>query len=123
MYDINHIGIVVKDCKKSIAFYKEILGAKVIDEINNDKIKIIFLKLGNQILELIQYLDISYKQRSAGSFDHIAINVADINKEVERIKKMGVNCLFDSPREVLAGKKIMFFVGPDGEKIEFIEQN
>jgi lactoylglutathione lyase len=117
-----HIGMAVSDCEKSSSFYCEILGCEKFGEHHDEKKKFIYLNLGNQIIELIQYLGEEGKTRLAGPIDHLAIEVEDILTEVARIKNLGVNFLFDSPQEIFGGKKIIFFLGPDGERIELIQE-
>jgi lactoylglutathione lyase len=121
VYKLAHIGIAVGDCKRSAQFYQEVLGCEYLEEFENETNKIIFLTLEGNILELIQHKDITSEYRPAGPIDHLALTVNDIAAEVARLKNLGITCLFEEPRVVLDGKKIMFFSGPDGEKIEFIQ--
>jgi lactoylglutathione lyase len=123
MYKLAHIGMAVKDCEKSSLFYSKVLGCEKSGEHQDEKMKFIYLNLGNQIIELIQHLGEEEKPRRSGPIDHIAIEVEDINAAVARLKDLGIDCLSDSPREVFDGqKKIIFFLGPDGERIEFVQE-
>lgn len=121
MYDMAHIGIVVKDIDKSTAFYQQVLGGKVIEKNQNERLQLVLLSLGGQNLELLQYLDANEENRPAGNIDHIGFTVQDIGEEITRLKNLGVTCLSASPREAPGGKKILFFLGPDGERLEFIQ--
>jgi len=121
MYSISHIGVVVRDINRSSEFYCKILGCKAIDKYEDDRVHIVFLDAGNGIFELIKYLK-EDSQRSPGIVDHVAFDVEDLDAAVERAKSLGVKMLFDAPRAALGGrKKIMFFEGPDGEKLEFVQ--
>lgn len=121
MYSISHIGVIVKDIGRSTDFYCNILGCKVVDKYEDERLKIVFLDAGNGIFELIQYLTAD-NQRSPGIVDHIAFDAEDVDAAVARAKDMGVKMLFDAPKIALGGrKKIMFFEGPDGERLEFIQ--
>ncbi|HEX3012067.1 MAG TPA: VOC family protein [Syntrophomonadaceae bacterium] len=122
MYKLAHTGIVVGDCERSAQFYKQVLGCEYIEDFENDSTRIIFLRLENGILELIQHKDVAAEYRQAGPIDHLALAVKNIDTEVLRLKKLGIPCLFEEPKEVLKGKRIMFFSGPDGERLEFIEE-
>lgn len=120
MYDVAHIGIVVKDINGSLPFYKEVLGCELRGIYQEGNLSFALLKCGNQMIELLQYLD-HHEERDIGVIDHIALKVQDMDKEVLRLKERGVKLLFDAPKIVSGGKKIMFFEGPDGESFEFIE--
>lgn len=122
MYKLAHAGIVVGDCERSAQFYQQVLDCEYIEEYEDNKIKIVFLQLEDGVLELIQHKDVVAEYRQAGPVDHLAIAVKDIDSEVDRLRKLGIPCLFERPKEVLKGKKIMFFSGPDGEKLEFIQE-
>lgn len=122
MYGLAHIGINVRDCQKSADFYCRVLGCEQTDEFQNDHIKLVYLQLGDQVLELVQYLKVNDEQRPPGTIDHIGITVNDIDREVLRLKELAVTCLFDSPRQGVNGQKIMFFLGPDGERLEFLSK-
>lgn len=119
MYDVAHIGIVVKDINGSLPFYQEVLRCELRVISQEGNLKFALLKCGNQMIELLQYLD-HQEERVAGVIDHIALKVHDMEKEVLRLKEKGVKLLFDAPKIVSGGKKIMFFKGPDGESFEFI---
>jgi len=119
MYNIAHIGMVVKDLEVSKKFYSVVLGCEVCGTHEDDRLKIAFMKSGDGVIELIQYFN-SNGPRSAGVVDHIAFKVKDIEESVEKIKTAGVTLLFDAPKPFKAGK-IFFFQGPDGERLEFVQ--
>lgn len=120
MYNLAHIGIVVKDIEKSTEFYTKVLECKKIDAHENERLNMIYLRCGNTVIELLKYKDENQEDRRKGYIDHIALSTDDIDNAIERVKKHNVKFLFDSPREV-NGMRIMFFLGPDGERIEFVE--
>lgn len=121
MYEIAHVGIVVNDADRSSQFYEKALGCKVTDCVETDMLKLVFLQAGKHIIELVEHRQTnSAQQRGAGVGDHIAFNVADIDQALENLKPFHVKLLLDSPK-ILPDKKIMFFSGPDGERLEFIQ--
>lgn len=119
MYEIAHIAIVVQDIEKSKEFYVKVLKCEVIGRNENERLKFLYLKCGNNTIELLQYLSEDSK-RGRGNIDHIAFNVINLDMEIKRLKELDVSFVFDKPREVNE-KKIIFFTGPDGERIEFME--
>lgn len=121
MLRMGHIAIVVKDTERSKKFYSEVLNAKVIGTNENDRLKFLYLEIDGQTIELLQYHNSEEGIRPRGAIDHIAFFVDDIENEIKRLKKLNVTLLFDSPKEVNS-MRIMFFEGPDGERIEFMEE-
>jgi len=120
MNSIAHIGMCVKDLGISQKFYTEILGLEVCGTHQDERIKIVFMSSGNGIIELIQYFG-EYTPRPAGVVDHIAFKVENIEESVEKLKNEGVKLLFEAPRPFEQGK-IFFFQGPDGERLEYVQE-
>ena len=117
-----HIGIRVADMDASIKFYVDTLGFELTNEQSMGATKLAFLNIGTCLLELIQPAD--FAPREAGSIDHIAVEVIDIEPLVCRLIEKGVKFLTDGINvvpELLGGVKNIFFEGPDGERIEFFE--
>ncbi|PKM78305.1 MAG: hypothetical protein CVU90_03325 [Firmicutes bacterium HGW-Firmicutes-15] len=122
MYELAHLGIVVKNCDRSTDFYGRILGCTVIDSIANEELKIVYLQSGALTIELLEYLVPPSSPREAGTFDHLAFSVPNIQAAIARLNEQGVEFLSGSPRLAMNGKKIIFFTGPDGERIELLEK-
>jgi len=121
MYKLDHLALVVKDCERSADFYKLVFGCAVVDHLVNDTMKIIYLQCGDLTLELLEYIAVSPPSRGAGIYDHLAFIVANIQAAMVSLKEQGVEFESDNPRLTMNGKKIIFFSGPDGERIELIE--
>ena len=122
MYKLAHIGIVVQSCERSVEFYTRVLGLELVDRHNNKELTIIELKTGSLVIELLQYLSAPPEPRGTGIYDHLAFMVEDIESEMARLRGYGVVFLAEKPRLALNGKKIIFFTGPDGERIELLEE-
>lgn len=120
MHDVVHIGVIVKDVEKSKDFYCDILGCEFQSAYGTEKFKIVLVKAGNQVIELLEDKTPSDDKRGAGVIDHIAFNVDDIEKALANLQSAGVTIL-DMPRAASGNKKVMFFEGPDGERLEFVE--
>jgi lactoylglutathione lyase len=122
MYEVAHIGLVVKDSGRSGRFYRDVLGCQPAGAYEDERVKIAFLKAGTQIIELVQYQAGEKEPRRAGIVDHLAFKVGDIDAAIAKLREKGVTLLFDAPRTALGDKKIFFFAGPDGERLEFIQE-
>lgn len=122
MCNVAHIGIVVKNMDKSLDFYTTVLGCVLAESYRDERVHLAFIKAGQQTIELIQYQEDSVKVRGAGIVDHIAFAVTDIEAEMAKLQQHNVPLLFEQPRESCGGKiKILFFTGPDGERLEFVQ--
>jgi lactoylglutathione lyase len=119
---IDHVAIVVKDRNKSIQFYEEHLGFKKYSEqdVPVPAIeKIIYLKLGDTVLELIHM-----PSASLGQGFHFCLESDNFDEDYDRLKKAGIP-INTEPHPAGAREpnemdwKRVVFIGPDGEQIEF----
>ena len=122
-----HVMIRVKDLDKSINFYTNILGMKVLRKSDNPEYKYTLAFLGygdisdNTALELTyNWGDHDYDQGNA--FGHLCIQVEDVYKACETVKqKNGVVTREAGP--VKGGTSVIAFIkDPDGYQIELIEK-
>lgn len=118
---LEHVGVMVKDIDRSIAFYTEVLGMNLVGRKRlNETTELAFLSFpGSENIEVELVSREGFSED--GVVNHIAFTVSDIEAEVERLKKAGVRMLDEAPRTILDGIKIAFFLGPDGEKLELFE--
>lgn len=123
MYKVAHVGLVVKDTDQSSLFYQQILNCELVNSYQDERVKLVFLNSGGQIIELVQHLQgsTSAEQRSAGIVDHIAFEMEDAATEMERLRAAGIMILSDKPHSMGRSMKNFFFLGPDGERLEFIQ--
>jgi len=122
VYKLAHIGIAVQDLQRSQEFYNRVLGCPVIESKEMPGLTLLYLQLGDQTLELLQYAPDPVTERSTGHYDHIALAVTDINEEMQRLSALGIGFAADFPRITPWGQRIAFFTGPDGERIELVEE-
>ena len=117
-----HIGIRIKDAEVSKDFYMNKLNFDLKADIDNGGTRLLFLDAGSCQLELICPPG-GAEPREAGVIDHIAIECKHIEQWVEDCKARGVEFISEiaTMPGLLGGVKNVFFVGPDGERIEFFE--
>jgi len=114
---IQHIGLPTGDMDKTVAFYQG-LGFEVAYETDLNGQRVVFLKLGNLVLE--SYVDNACMK--TGAIDHIAIDVSDIDACFAEAKKAGYEMLETEVQYLpfwANGVKYFNIVGPNKEKIEF----
>lgn len=121
---IEHVGVMVKDLEKSIAFYREVIGLECIGTLThtNGVIQLAFLRFPDAKetqLELIQGYQDQLPQE--GKVHHIAFTVDDIEEEWKRLKHLDIPFIDQEITTLPNGSKYFFFYGPDGEWIEFFQ--
>lgn len=118
---LEHIGIKTLNIEEAIDFYTKVLGFILINRIKPGDVELVFLKLGETIIELVEINDGS--PYSDGVVNHVAFRVNDIFKAVEWLRKNGVKLINDEPRQMGEGRYNFFFRGPSGEKLELYQDS
>ena len=124
---ILHSMIRVNDLEESIKFYTEVLGMKLLreKEYPEEKFSLAFLGYGNETENTVIELTYNWDKNDyehGNAFGHIAIEVDDIYKVCEEIKKKGVKVIRD-PGPMMGSRLLLAFIeDPNGYKIELIEK-
>ena len=122
MLEFAHLGVIVKSCEHSSDFYCRVLDCTLEGSWQNQDIKAIELRCGNFIIELLEYLSPQEQVRTTGIYDHLAFRTENIEENIQQLKKLGIAFETTTPKQLLNGKKIIFFRGPDEERIELVEE-
>jgi len=129
---IDHIGIAVRSIENTSELFSNILGLKVAGEeiVEEQKVKIAFLPLGDSELELLESTSpegpiAKFIEKKGEGIQHIAFRVDNIEKALEKLKKEGVRLIDEKPRYGAGGAKIAFLhpKGTNGILIELSERN
>jgi catechol 2,3-dioxygenase-like lactoylglutathione lyase family enzyme len=142
---IHHVGITVSDMERSLAFYRDLLGLRVLADtrltrpeiatlLGTDEIDLRVVDLDTKdgrILELLQYSaprgrHVDYTSRDAGS-GHVAFAVDDLDRIREGIDATGGSVI---SRDVVAAAdteglfaraRLLYVRDPDGMILELVE--
>ncbi|MGQ0710633.1 MAG: lactoylglutathione lyase [Rhodoferax sp.] len=124
---ILHTMLRVGDLQRSIAFYTQVLGMRLIRTSENPEYKytLAFLGYGSNPehaeIELTYNWGVeSYELGTA--FGHIALGVPDVAAAVERIRAAGGSITREAGPVKGGSSIIAFVVDPDGYKIELIQR-
>jgi len=129
---IDHIGIAVTSIEKTSEFFSKILGLKVTGEelIEEQKVKVAFLPLGDSELELLESTSpdgpiARFIEKKGEGIQHIAFQVDNLEKGLKKLKKEGISLINESPRYGAGGAKIAFLhpKSTNGMRIELSERN
>lgn len=129
---IDHIGIAVKSIEKTSELFSNIFGLKVAGEeiIEEQKVKVAFLLLGDSELELLESTSpdgpvARFIEKKGEGIQHIAFRVDNLEKILEKLKEDGVRLIDEKPRYGAGGTKIAFLhpKSTNGILIELSERN
>ncbi len=99
---VDQIGIVVKDMEATMNFYEKMFGIEpfptVESAVDSAKLRIGSFQLGEVQIELIQVLEgetihSKFLEKRGEGLHHLGFFVEDIEKELARIKKEGIEVL------------------------------
>jgi lactoylglutathione lyase len=123
---ILHTMIRVGDLERSIHFYTEVLGMKLLrrKDYPEGKFTLAFVGYGDEdkeaVLELTYNWGVDHYDLGTG-FGHIAIEVDDAYRACEAVKARGGKVTREAGPMKHGSTVIAFVEDPDGYKIEFIE--
>ena len=122
-----HTMLRVGDLERSIAFYTELLGMRLLRRSDNSQYRytLAFVGYGDEadtaVLELTYNWDTDHYELGT-AFGHLAISCSDIVATCEAIRSGG-GTVVREPGPVKGGSTVIAFVeDPDGYRIELIER-
>jgi len=141
---VESIGMTVSDMDRSVEFYSALTFQKVSDvEVFGEqfehlegvfgaRMRIVRMQLGNEYLDLTQYLAPPGRPIPADSrsndlwFQHVAIVVRDMDQAFEKLRALKVQFVSTGPQtlppsiKAAAGIKAFYFRDPDQHNLEII---
>jgi methylmalonyl-CoA/ethylmalonyl-CoA epimerase len=118
MRKIEHLGIAVKDLGKSNELFKKLLGKTAYKEevVEGEGVNTSFFMVGETKVELLEATRedspiAKFIERKSEGLHHIAFDVEDIYKEMERLKSEGFEILNEIPK-IGADNKLVIFLHP-----------
>ena len=136
---LHHTGFVVKNVEESTAFYRDVVGRRLIrayerrgtgiDQVvgyENAHLSAAILDIGGgHILELIQYVnprseDRPTEERNVLGATHLALLLDDIHAMYARLAEKGGQVM-NPPAELEPGRIACYLQDPDGNWIELLE--
>lgn len=122
-----HTMLRVGDLERSIAFYTELLGMRLLRRADNTQYRytLAFVGYGDErdtaVLELTHNWDTDHYELGT-AFGHLAVSCEDITATCETICSKGGKVVRE-PGPVKGGSSMIAFVeDPDGYRIELIER-
>ena len=124
---ILHTMLRVGDLQRSVRFYTDVLGMKLLRTTDRPDQKYSLAFVGYDTEDRASVIELTYNYGVEGydlgaGFGHLAIGVSDVKGTCERVRKSGGKVTREAG-PVKGGTTVIAFVeDPDGYKIEFIER-
>lgn len=127
MQKAEHIGIAVKNLSVSIPLFEKLLNSPCYktESVEREKVKTAFFRVAETKIELIESTDpesviARFIEKKGEGLHHVAFEVADIEKEMDRLEKEGFILLNKTPQPG-ADNKIVCFLHPKSTNGVLIE--
>jgi catechol 2,3-dioxygenase-like lactoylglutathione lyase family enzyme len=142
---VAHTGVCVPDCEAAVAFYRDVLGLRVLSPpyvMDGDAIRADMGELvadpamkaaivgfdGDRVLEVIEYLNVDGRGQRAGAglaehgLSHIGLICEDIDATRAELERRGVRFLVDGIAKV-ARVRTTWFADPWGVVFILVEKS
>ena len=122
-----HTMLRVGDMDRSVRFYTEVLGMKLLRTTDRPDQKYSLAFVGYDTEDRTAVLELTYnygvdRYQLGTAFGHVAIEVEDVRQTCEAVRARGGKVTRE-PGPVKGGTTVIAFAeDPDGYKIEFIER-
>ncbi len=118
-FKVNHLHLKSPDPRTTARWYVDYLGAKVVSERQSPSGQpILRLDLHGVPLNVTGYIEGQRLEQHYG-LEHVAVDTDEFDAQVEKIKASGAKILEE--RSLPDGRRVCFFEGPDGVRLEFLE--
>jgi LAO/AO transport system kinase len=112
---LDHIGIAVADLDAALGFYRDAVGlpASEVTEVATERVRAVFLPVGDAALELLEAADASSAiaraiERRGPGLHHITLLVDDLPAAIARLRARGVRMVDEVPRPGAHGTLVAF---------------
>jgi lactoylglutathione lyase len=122
-----HTMLRVGDLKRSISFYTDVLGMRLLRTTDRPEQKYSLAFVGYDTEDKTAVLELTYnygveKYDLGSAYGHVAIEVPDVKETCEKVKTKGGRVTREAGPVKGGTTVIAFAEDPDGYKIEFIER-
>jgi lactoylglutathione lyase len=123
-----HTMLRVKDLDKSLHFYNDLLGMRLLRKRDypTGKFTLAFVGYGDEtdstVIELTHNWDQAEPYNLGSAFGHLAIGVPDVYKACEQFAAAGVKIPRPAGPMAHGGAVIAFIEDPDGYRIELVQR-
>ncbi len=122
IYELNHVGIVIRDLEKSVAFYQDVLGAKVVvrNVIPSNQTDVVYLQISGGMIELL------YRREPAANevfgITHIAFMTDGLDADYRALVDCGCEPLVTPKAAGTGVGRLGFLRDPNGARVELLQR-
>lgn len=127
MLRVEHIGIAVKELSASIPLFEKLLDSSCYktETVESENVNTAFFQKGTTKIELVESTTADgviakFIDKKGEGMHHIAFEVEDIHREIERLKNEGFILLNEQPKKG-ADNKLVTFLHPKSTNGVLIE--
>lgn len=117
-FKINHLHIKTSNPRKTAQWYVDNLGAKIVAENRTGERLGFRLDLHGLRLNVTDFI-MGQKLEQHYGMEHLALDTDDLAGTVEKLKGSGARILEE--RQLPDGRRVCFFEGPEGVRLEVME--
>jgi len=117
-FKINHLHIKTADPQKTVKWFVDNLGAKIVGENLSAETVGFRVDLHGLRLNVTGFVKGQKLEQHFG-MEHLALDTDDLHDTVEKIKASGARIL--EQRQLPDGRHVCFFEGPEGVRLEVME--
>lgn len=125
IYGIHHVCVNTPDIERSIAFYRDVLGFRLLGSETCDFGEYAMLKLNDSRLELIQPNEVTEDTfGDKGSLTHLGLAVRGLDAVVADLRAKGIQFLSEDIEDndaPMGGLRAIQLLGPSREHINLYE--
>ena len=124
-YQLDHIGIAVRNLDDTIQFYEKILGGVLIDRYRSDakgvESEIAVMEVNGNRTELLAPTNnitspiARFIRQKGKGVHHVAYHVHDLDEALEGLKEKGIRVLEDTLRTNKHGRRLIYLNPADTE--------
>jgi len=125
---LDHAGIATTDLESLLFCFEDLLNAEIAHEELLDGMRITFLDIGGDYLELIEPISedgtiARYLDRNGPGIHHLAFATDDIDTALDRAREQGIELIDEEPRPGAWGHDVAFLhpSSTGGILVEFVE--
>jgi len=118
---ITHVSFLVADTARALAFYRDVLGLRVCNDRPDLGFPGAWLWVGEQQIHLLELPNpdpVEGRPQHGGRDRHVAFHIADLSTLTAALDAANVTYTLSR-----SGRRALFCRDPDGNALEFIEQN
>jgi methylmalonyl-CoA epimerase len=129
-HPLDHVAIAVESIAAALPAFEALMQVEATppERVEAQGVEVCFLGSGPSRIELIAPIDAAgtvarFLERRGPGLHHIALRVADLDAELERLRQAGVRLIDAQPRRGAGGKRIAFIhpSSAGGVLVELVE--